>query len=187
MSTMKPWFLRGEVIHGFGRGGSQLGFPTANLKLDQEAVEFLKPYDNQVLWGWGCIEVESASRHADEALRSAAAAQLGPFPFAMSIGNNPQFKNVDCSAEVHFFHDFHADFYNCVVRIITLEKIRMQSAFTTLEKLIQAIEADVAFAKEHMKMEQWAPYKHHKMVQPKEAAADVGLSENLPSFGFLDA
>ncbi|KPA86350.1 riboflavin kinase/fmn adenylyltransferase-like protein [Leptomonas pyrrhocoris] len=184
---MKPWFLRGKVIHGFGRGGTQLGFPTANIELSQSAVEFLKPYDNQVVWGWGCIELESAAKNADAALRSVTPAQLGPFPFAMSIGNNPQFKNADISAEVHFLHKFEADFYNCVLRVIIVETIRMQSAFTTLEELIKTIDGDVTFTKEHLKMKQWAPYEHHKMVQPTATAADVGLPENIPSYGVLDA
>lgn len=186
MSTMKPWFMRGKVIHGFGRGGTQLGYPTANLELTDEAIQFLKPYDNQVLWGWGCVETASVSEYADEALRNAAPAELGPFPFAMSIGKSPQFKNTEISAEVYFLHEFHADFYDCVVRIIVLEKIRMQSAFTTLEELIKTIDGDIRFTKEHLKLPQWAPYEHHKMVAPTVTAADVGLSASLPAFGFVD-
>jgi riboflavin kinase len=186
MDKMKPWFLRGKVIHGFGRGGTQLGYPTANIELTDEAIQFLRPYDNQVLWGWGCIEAASAQQHADESLRTAAPTQLGPFPFAMSIGNNPQFKNKAISAEVYFLHNFHADFYDCVVRIITLERIRVQSAFTTLDELIKMIDSDIAFTSQHRKLEQWVAYEHHKMVQPTASPTDVGLHESVPAFGFLD-
>lgn len=184
--SMKPWFLRGKVIHGFGRGGTQLGYPTANIELTQEGIEFVKPYSNQVLWGWGCVEAESVA-NAEEALRNADPAQLGPFPFAMSIGNNPQFANAELSAEVYFLHKFPGDFYNCVVRIVTLESIRQQSAFTTLEELIKTIDGDIEFTKSHLKLEQWAPYEHVKMVQPAATGAELKLPDALPAFGFLDA
>nr|AGU68156.1 riboflavin kinase [Crithidia acanthocephali] len=187
MSAMKPWFLRGKVIHGFGRGGTQLGYPTANMELNDAAVEFLKQFDNQVLWGWGCVEAASAAEHADAAVRAAAPAELGPFPFAMSIGNNPQFKNVAISAEVYFLHKFPADFYDCNVRILTLEKIRLQAAFTTLEDLIKTIDGDIHFTNEHLKLPQWVSYEHHKMVSPTVTPTELGLREGVPSFGFLDA
>ncbi|AIO01927.1 riboflavin kinase/fmn adenylyltransferase-like protein [Leishmania panamensis] len=182
---MKPWFLRGKVIHGFGRGGTQLGYPTANLELSEPAIDFLKPYDNFVFWGWGCVEAAVPSteepRNGDLSL-----APLGPFPFVMSVGNNPQFKNVDVSAEVHFLHKFDGDFYGRVVRILTLEAIRSQSAFTTLEELIKSIDDDVMFAGEHLKMPEWAPYEQHDMVNPACVPAQLNSAPQLPSFGFLE-
>ncbi|CAG9582671.1 riboflavin kinase/fmn adenylyltransferase-like protein [Leishmania major strain Friedlin] len=182
---MRPWFLRGRVIHGFGRGGTQLGYPTANLELSEAAIDFLKPYDNFVLWGWGCVEAAEPNTweaHAEDASH----APLGPFPFVMSIGNNPQFKNVDVSAEVHFLHKFDGDFYGRVVRIITLERIRSQSAFTTLEELIRTIDCDVVFAEEHLKMPEWAPYGQHEMVNPCCVPAQLRGAAEAPSFGFLE-
>ncbi|KAG5466898.1 hypothetical protein LSCM1_01075 [Leishmania martiniquensis] len=183
---MRPWFLRGRVIHGFGRGGTQLGYPTANMELSEAAIEFLKPYNNLVLWGWGCIEA-AESKTGERRPGDASPESLGPFPFVMSIGNNPQFKNVDVSAEVHFLHKFDGDFYDRVVRIITLEPIRSQSAFTTLEELIKTIDADVVFAEERLKMPQWASYKHHSIVSPARVPAQLSDPVQLPSFGFLES
>ncbi|GET92834.1 riboflavin kinase/fmn adenylyltransferase-like protein [Leishmania tarentolae] len=182
---MKPWFLRGRVIHGFGRGGTQLGYPTANLELSEAAIDFLKTYDNLVLWGWGCVEaVEPSTVNARP--EDAPPGPLGPFPFVMSIGNNPQFKNADISAEVHFLHKFDGDFYDRVVRIITLEQIRSQAAFTTLEELIKTIDGDVVFAKEHLKMPEWGPYEQHDMVNPARVPVQLKGVTEVPSFGFLE-
>ena len=33
LQLMEPVMLRAEVVHGFGRGSKQLGFPTANLRI----------------------------------------------------------------------------------------------------------------------------------------------------------
>ncbi|KAG5492737.1 hypothetical protein JKF63_01317 [Porcisia hertigi] len=182
---MKPWFLRGKVIHGFGRGGTQLGYPTANVELDEPAISFLKSYDNLVLWGWGCVEAAETGTE-DASTEDASSKPLGPFPFVMSIGNNPQFRNVDISAEVHFLHKFSSDFYGRVVRIIAVESIRSQAAFTTLEELIQTIDNDVKYAREHLKMLEWAPYQHQQMINPAYVQEDVIGSGRLPSFGFLE-
>ncbi|KAG5467444.1 hypothetical protein CUR178_01087 [Leishmania enriettii] len=183
---MKPWFLRGKVIHGYGRGGTQLGYPTANLELSEAAVVFLSPHNDLVLWGWGCVEAAEA-KTGKACAEDASPEPLGPFPFVMSIGNNPHFKNADVSAEVHFLHKFEGDFYDRVVRIITLESIRSQSVFTTLEDLIKTIDGDVAFAKDRLKLPQWASYAQHDMVNPACVPAQLTDSVQLPSFGFLDS
>lgn len=191
-AQMKPLFLRGKVIHGFGRGGTQLGYPTANIELDAAAIKFLRPFTNQVLWGWGCVEAaaeaSAAQQNGDQQMKDALPGPLGPYPFVMSIGNNPQFKNVEISAEVYFLHKFDGDFYGRVVRIIILESIRLQSAFTTLEELIKTIDSDVVFAKEHLTMPEWAAYEKHDVVNPKCApptpAGDSSLPQ-LPFYGFL--
>ncbi|KAK7201285.1 riboflavin kinase/fmn adenylyltransferase-like protein [Novymonas esmeraldas] len=185
MADMEPWFLRGTVIHGFGRGGTQLGYPTANMELSEAAIAFLKPYDNRVLWGWGCVEAAAESDAAAARAGDASPEPLGPFPFVMSIGNNPQFKNVDISAEVYFLHTFDGDFYGRVVRILTLESIREQSAFTTLEELIKTIDGDVAFAKEHLLRSEWAHYQQHAIVDPSAPPPQRGSDASLPSFGFV--
>lgn len=148
LSQWTPWLLRGRVIHGFGRGGSQLGFPTANLELSEDIMNNLLPYKETVLYGWGCIEA-SAEDSKEEGV-----AHLGPYPFAMSVGTNPHFKNAQVSVEPYFVHEFPSDFYGRIVRIVVLGKIRESIAFTTIEKLIDTIKEDVSCALNKLKVDE---------------------------------
>lgn len=134
-----PWVLRSTVIHGLGRGGSQLGFPTANLELNEAVVEKLSLFKETVLYGWGCVEADSQDSYSTFS---------GPYPIAMSVGTNPHFQNQHISVEPHFIHKFSEDFYGQVVRILVLGVIRNSVAFTTIDKLIETIRNDVKKAEE---------------------------------------
>ncbi|CAD2216713.1 riboflavin kinase [Angomonas deanei] len=158
---MNRWYLRGKVIHGFGRGGSQLGFPTANIELDDATTAALQKYKNLVIFGWGCVEPSSPPA-------SLSPAECGPFPFAMSVGHNPQFKNKDLSAEVYFLHKFKEDFYGSYVRILCLGVLREQSAFTTLEELIQTIEKDCTDTSEQLKKEEFKKLESDPFLHPSK-------------------
>nr|AGU68138.1 riboflavin kinase [Strigomonas oncopelti] len=147
------WLLRGKVVHGHGRGGTQLGFPTANLELNAATIESLKKYSNLVIVGWGCVE--GLPGHAG-----------GPFPFAMSVGKNPQFKDLELTAEVYFLHKFENDFYGSYVRILCLGATREQAAFTTLEELIKTIENDVVQTKQVVAMKEYEACERDSFVQP---------------------
>ena len=37
LACIEPVRLRAKVVHGFGRGSKQLGFPTANLQVHWDA------------------------------------------------------------------------------------------------------------------------------------------------------
>ena len=39
LSSVGPHKLRAEVIHGFGRGSTELGFPTANMQIRWDAEQ----------------------------------------------------------------------------------------------------------------------------------------------------
>lgn len=142
LGPVYPWYLRGVVVHGKGRGGSQLGYPTANIDLDEETVEALKLYNNLVLFGYGCLEPEGGT--------AAPAEGFGPFPFAMSVGYNPQFENKALTAEVHFLQKFAEDFYDQTIRIAVLGSIRTMAAFKSLEELIATIDKDVEDTKQRL-------------------------------------
>jgi riboflavin kinase len=61
----QPWAVRAEIISGFQRGGAQLGFPTANLQLDEQITTFLKRYLNTVWVGLCVIEGDSIVEGSD--------------------------------------------------------------------------------------------------------------------------
>ncbi|EPY28894.1 riboflavin kinase [Strigomonas culicis] len=159
LRPLNAWYLRGKVVHGHGRGGTQLGFPTANLELDAATIQSLKKYSNLVLVGWGCVEGLPDRKG-------------GPFPFAMSVGKNPHFKDVELTAEVYFIHKFESDFYGAQVRILCLGATREQAAFTTLEDLIKTIEGDVRDAERILALEEYAACANDSFVQPLTVLTD---------------
>ncbi|ESL07852.1 riboflavin kinase [Trypanosoma rangeli SC58] len=151
-TTLRPFLLSGKVIHGHGRGGTCLGTPTANLMLDDNVIAQLQPYKNLVLYGWGSV-VAIPGREA--------AGGEGPYPFVMSIGYNPHFKDVSLSAEVHFMHQFAGDFYGAFVKIVVLGTIREMGAFVSLEALVDAIKNDIRVTREALQKPELARQKEH--------------------------
>ena len=55
-ATPHPWILRSEIVKGHQRGGTQLGFPTANLRLNKSITDQLMMFHNTVWAGYCIIE-----------------------------------------------------------------------------------------------------------------------------------
>jgi riboflavin kinase/FMN adenylyltransferase len=120
--------VRGEVVHGMGRGGRLLGFPTANLRLDDELVPRLGVYAVwvEVLPGGGSRRV---------------------VPGVANIGTNPTFEGSAVSVEAHLL-DFDADIYSTEIRVHFVQRIRSERKFSGPEELVARIRKDVALARE---------------------------------------
>ena len=73
---LKPLYLRGSIIRGFGRGSKLLGIPTANLPAEKFEKE-LSTIDNAVYLGWCSVGNEPSV-----------------YKTVLSIGTNPYFKDV---------------------------------------------------------------------------------------------
>ncbi|SDD22989.1 bifunctional riboflavin kinase/FAD synthetase [Glycomyces harbinensis] len=112
--------LEGTVVHGAGRGGTALGFPTANL---QVAPNTAIPADG-VYAGWF---YRDSHRHAA----------------AISVGTNPTFDGAERTVEAYLL-DFSGDLYGETVRLDFTARLRGQVAFEGVEPLIAQIETDVA-------------------------------------------
>jgi len=111
--------LTGEVILGDQRG-RQLGFPTANLKLDGR---MMLPGDG-IYATWAIIEgVRWLS--------------------ATSIGVRPTFGLSERMVEVYVM-DFDADIYGKNVCVEFVSKLRDQETFANVDRLIEQINQDVA-------------------------------------------
>lgn len=178
-----PFCLRGVIVHGHGRGGSKLGYPTANAKLDSATVAALEPYNNLVLFGWGCLEPnqpDTTPALKGEAPSCLSFADCGPHPFVMSVGYNPQFKDVALSAEVHFLYTFPCDFYGHVFRVEVLGAIREMSAFSSLQELIDTINNDVLRANEELAKDSMQAHRKDRFVQPDAVLTEAERS--LPFF-----
>ncbi|KAJ2767168.1 riboflavin kinase [Coemansia nantahalensis] len=135
-----PVLVKGEVVAGFGRGGKQLGIPTANLAT--EAVErALENMDIGVYLGWAQVEGGAV------------------MPMVMSLGWNPYFKNEKRSGEVHIMHAFKDDFYGKTLRIAVLAFVRPERDYASLDALVADIREDIRIAHEALEQPDYAQIK----------------------------
>nr|XP_044999432.1 riboflavin kinase-like [Jaculus jaculus] len=126
-----PYFCRGQVVRGLGRGSKQLGIPTANFP--EQVVDSL-PADvsTGIYYGWA--SVGSGDVHK----------------MVVSIGWNPYYKNVKTSMETHIIHTFKEDFHGEVLNVAIVGYLRPEKNFDSLEALISAIQADIEEAKKRL-------------------------------------
>jgi riboflavin kinase/FMN adenylyltransferase len=111
-----PWFVSGEVIHGDKRG-RELGFPTANLRLDA-----------------GC-----GLRHGIYAVRVAIGGQR--HDGVASFGRRPMFDTGAVLLEVFLF-DFSADLYGQAIDVAFIDWIREEKVFASVDDLIRGMNDD---------------------------------------------
>ncbi|KIJ56543.1 hypothetical protein M422DRAFT_22706 [Sphaerobolus stellatus SS14] len=133
-----PVYLAGTVQRGFGRGGKDLGCPTANLSDDalDLIVTVAKP---GIYYGYAQV-VPPASEEQSNWDQEARAVQ----PMVMSLGWNPFYKNEKLTAEIHVMHDYKSDFYGYELRAVVLGYIRPELDYTSREALIKDIDTDKA-------------------------------------------
>jgi len=115
--------IRGEVVKGMNRGGRLLGFPTANIKLDDELFPKLGVY---AIW----VEKD------DEII-----------PGVANIGHNPTFGNEHISVEAHLL-DFKADLYGTVLKVHFVQRLRGEQKFNGLDELKARIAQDIVLGRE---------------------------------------
>src|SRR5580658_10779763 len=116
-----PWFIAGVVIHGEKRG-RDLGFPTANIKLDKNC----------------------GLKHGIYAVRVGRGAER--FDGVASFGRRPTFDNGAPLLEVFVF-DFAGDLYGRSLNVEFVSFIRPEAKFDGDEALIARMHEDVAVAK----------------------------------------
>ena len=111
------FFLSGKVVKGHSRG-KELGFPTANLKIDED----------KIIPKNGVYLVKSKIDHQD-------------IYGMMNIGYNPTFNNKSKKIETHFFN-LNKNLYGKIIKIELLEYIREEKRFETVDDLIQRLKLD---------------------------------------------
>lgn len=128
-----PYFCRGEVIRGFGRGSKELGIPTANFP---DSVVDILPADiaTGIYYGWARVGNGDV------------------YKMVMSIGWNPYYQNTKKSMETHIIHTFKEDFYGEVLSVVVVGYIRPEKNFSSLEDLVAAIYNDIEEAKTHLEL-----------------------------------
>ncbi len=114
--------IRGTVVAGRDRGGKLLGYPTANLDVQNE----LRPKT-----GIYAVTVETRFGH-----------HLG----VANIGYSPTFDDHQYTVEVHIL-DFHESLYGEKIRVNFVKRLRDEEKFSSLEALKRRIAADIEEAR----------------------------------------
>jgi riboflavin kinase/FMN adenylyltransferase len=118
----RPYSMRGRVVPG-QRLGRDLGFPTANLRVERRRAP---------LQGIFAVRV-----HGVEEM---------PLRGVASLGTRPTVGGVHTLLEVHVF-DFSADLYGREIEVEFVAKLRDEEHFPTLEALVEQIHRDAAEAR----------------------------------------
>jgi riboflavin kinase/FMN adenylyltransferase len=116
-----PWFVTGEVIHGEKRG-RELGYPTANIRLDSNC----------------------GLRHGIYAVRVGRGDQR--LDGVASFGRRPTFDNGAPLLEIFLF-DFKGDLYGESLDIAFIDFIREELKFSSVEALVRQMDDDSARAR----------------------------------------
>jgi len=114
----RPYKLTGKVVKGMGRGKG-LGFPTANLLLN----------DNYVIPKYGVYK--SLTHYNNE-----------NYPSVTNIGTNPTFDSLDINIETHIL-DFNENLYDRFIEIEILDFIREEKKFNDKDQLINQVMLDI--------------------------------------------
>jgi riboflavin kinase/FMN adenylyltransferase len=117
-----PWFVSGTVIHGDKRG-RELGFPTANLRLDPAC----------------------ALRHGIYAVRAAIAGRR--YDGVASFGRRPMFDSGAVLLEIFVF-DFSGDLYGANIDVAFMAWLRDEAMFASAADLMRQMKEDSRLARE---------------------------------------
>jgi len=119
----RPYQIRGEVQIGKKRGGKEIGFPTANLRVNEEdLVPRIGVYVTQVICEGKC------------------------YGGVLNVGYNPTFDEKRLVAETHIF-DFNRDIYGKPMRLNLLKFLRDERKYPGISELAEQISNDVIEAK----------------------------------------
>lgn len=127
----RPFSVYGPIVRGAGRGGKELGFPTANQYFPENLA---LPADG-VYAGW--LVVEGANSPVDGNITPGVA-----YAAAISVGTNPTFGDDERSVE-SFVLDREADLYGFSATVHFVERIRAMEKYDSLDELLAAISRDV--------------------------------------------
>lgn len=126
----RPHRVAGVVVHGAGRGGRDLGYPTANLDLPEYTAV---PADG-VYAGWFTVLDHEP---VDGTIVPGRAYQA-----AISVGTNPTFGDAARSVEA-FVLDESADLYGRLAAVDFVDHVRAMEKFSSVDELLVAMGRDV--------------------------------------------
>src|SRR5215475_9893710 len=116
-----PWFVSGEVVHGDKRG-RELGYPTANLRLDPSC----------------------RLRHGIYAVRVGVGEHR--YDGVASFGRRPMFDVGTVLLEVFLF-EFSGDLYGRMIDVAFIDWIRPELTFDSVDDLVRRMDEDSRLAR----------------------------------------
>ena len=119
-----PWFVTGEVIHGDKRG-RDLGYPTANIRLDRNCG---------LKHGIYAVRVGHGERRLDG---------------VASFGRRPTFDNGAPLLEIFLF-DFEGDLYGSRLDVAFIAFLREEMKFDSIEALVRQMDDDSHLARDRL-------------------------------------
>jgi riboflavin kinase/FMN adenylyltransferase len=111
-----PWFVSGEIVHGDKRG-RELGYPTANMRLDPTC----------------------GLRHGIYAVRVGVGKER--YDGVASFGRRPMFDVGTVLLEVFLF-EFSGDLYGQTIDVAFIDWIRHELKLDTIEELVRRMDED---------------------------------------------
>ncbi|TID15795.1 hypothetical protein CANINC_004324 [Pichia inconspicua] len=147
---------RSEIIPGFGRGSSDLGFPTANIAVSEN--ESLLKLDAGVYFGYAKLyKSAKADNKLDEKVdrvdgKSSVVLNYGRhlrdqdltiLPMVMSLGWNPYYGNKEKTCEIYIIHEFENSFYGAEMAAVICGYLRPELDYEGIEALKKDIQLDV--------------------------------------------
>ncbi|HXP53040.1 MAG TPA: bifunctional riboflavin kinase/FAD synthetase [Bacteroidia bacterium] len=111
--------IHAKVVHGLNLGGKELGYPTANLEVEDQ---------NKIIPGDGIYAVY-------------ATYEGKKYKGMMSIGFNPTVEGKGRSMEVHIF-DFDSNIYDKHLSVFFYKKIRNEEKFDSMAALKKQLDND---------------------------------------------
>ena len=123
------------VERGAGRGGRELGYPTANQYVPESAA---LPGDG-VYAGWFTV-IDNGALEGD--MEPGVA-----YPAAISVGTNPTFGDERRSVESYVL-DREADLYERLARVEFVAKVRDMVKFDSVDELLENMSRDVTRVRE---------------------------------------
>lgn len=125
------FFFSGEVVHG-DKLGRQLGYPTANLQVQEE---------EKIIPGNGIYAVYAEVAGSEEAKAEDKPAEATLYKGMMSIGFRPTVDGTRRVVEVNLF-DFSQEIYGRSLRVYVKQYLREEVKFDSLQDLVKQIDQD---------------------------------------------
>lgn len=117
----RPYFIKGKVVHG-KQLGRKLGFPTANVKYEENIVLPKQGvYYTNIIWNNSI------------------------YKGITSIGNNPTVEGSEITLESYML-DFNKDIYNDEIKVNFIKRFRDNVKFNSLDELIIQLNKDKLMA-----------------------------------------
>ncbi len=118
----RKYEIVGKVVKGRDRGGRLLGFPTANIRMEDKLCPQTGVYAVEVI-------VDGKT-----------------YGGAANIGYNPTFGDESLSLETHIF-DFSEELYGKEITVRLIERLRPEKKFSSPDELATQISHDIEKAK----------------------------------------